>query len=92
MLYVFRNDGKSRKGYSTHLQVEEKIHKEKQMLRDSINTESLEINKRLDKINIDRMNDVADVQSKVWRLFNKKKLEHSRCFWMFQTIWSYVYV
>ena len=71
MLYVFRNDGKSRKGYSTHLQVEEKIHKEKQMLRDSINTESLEINKRLDKINIDRMNDVADVQSKVWRLFNK---------------------
>ena len=47
-------------------QVEEKLHKEKQMLREAINTESLEVNKRVDKVNIDRMNDVADVQAKVF--------------------------
>lgn len=45
--------------------VEEKLHKEKQMLREAITTESLELNKRVDKVNIDRMNDVADVQAKV---------------------------
>ena len=36
------------------------------MLREAINTESLEVNKRVDKVNIDRMNDVADVQAKVF--------------------------
>ncbi len=46
-------------------QIEEKLHKEKQMLRESLNTESLEVNKRVDKVNIDRMNDVSDIQSKV---------------------------
>jgi hypothetical protein len=45
--------------------VEEKIHKEKQMLRDALNSESMEINKRVDKVNIDRMNDTADIQAKV---------------------------
>ncbi len=35
------------------------------MLRESLNTESLEVNKRVDKVNIDRMNDVSDIQSKV---------------------------
>jgi hypothetical protein len=46
-------------------QIEEKLLKEKQMLRESLNTESLEVNKRVDKVNLDRMNDVADIQSKV---------------------------
>jgi hypothetical protein len=56
------------------LKVEEQLHKEKQMLREAINTESMELNKRVDKINIDRMNDVADVQAKV---FHRLPLFHS---------------
>ena len=35
------------------------------MLRESLTTESLEVNKRVDKVNLDRMNDTADIQSKV---------------------------
>ena len=36
-----------------------------QMLRESLTTESLEVNKRVDKVNLYRMNDTADIQSKV---------------------------
>ena len=50
-------------------QIEEKLLKEKQMLRESLSTESLEVNKRVDKVNLDRMNDVADIQSKVIQMF-----------------------
>ena len=50
-------------------QIEEKLLKEKQMLRESLSTESLEVNKRVDKVNLDSMKDVADIQSKVIQMF-----------------------
>ena len=46
-------------------QLEEKIIKERQALRDAFDSESLDINKRVDKVNSDRMSDMAEVQSKM---------------------------
>ena len=45
------------------------------MLRESLTTESLEVNKRVDKVNLDRMNDTADIQSKVSPLGAPRDLE-----------------
>ena len=46
-------------------QLEEKIIKERQALRDAFDSEQLDINKRVDKVNSERMSDMAEVQAKM---------------------------
>ncbi len=42
--------------------LDEKIIKERNALRENFDQEQLDMNKRLDKLNLDRMSDMADVQ------------------------------
>ena len=44
--------------------LEQKILQEKQILRDSLDNDCMDINNRLDKINMERMNDLGDIQVK----------------------------
>ena len=42
--------------------LEQKILQEKQILRDSLDNDCMDINNRLDKMNMERMNDLGDIQ------------------------------
>ena len=44
--------------------LEQKILQEKQILRDSLDNDCMDINNRLDKMNMERMNDLGDIQVK----------------------------
>ena len=55
--------------------LEEKILREKQILRDSLDQDCMDINNRLDKLNLDRMNDLGDIQGKI-ALFGKSAQRH----------------
>ena len=55
--------------------LEEKILREKQILRDSLDQDCMDINNRLDKLNLDRMNDLGDIQAKI-ALFGKSAQRH----------------
>ena len=45
--------------------LDEKIIKERNGLREAFDNEQLELTKRLDKLNLDRMSDTADIQAKM---------------------------
>ena len=49
--------------------------REKQILRDSLDQDCMDINNRLDKLNLDRMNDLGDIQGKI-ALFGKSAQRH----------------
>ncbi|CAB4067941.1 unnamed protein product [Lepeophtheirus salmonis] len=55
--------------------IEEKIIKERQALREVIDGENLDLNKRLDKVNSDRLNDTNELQGKM-ALFGKSASRH----------------
>merc|ERR1719367_1255857 len=55
--------------------MEERIIKERQSLRDSLDQECLDVNKRVDKLNTDRMADVSDTHNKI-ALFGKSAQRH----------------
>lgn len=55
--------------------MEEKLLKDKKELREALDSEQLDLNKRLDKLNLDRMSDVADIQSKM-QLVGKSASRH----------------
>ena len=61
--------------YCSQSALEEKILREKQTLRDSLDQDCLDINQRLDKLNLERMNDSADIQGKI-ALFGKSASRH----------------
>ena len=55
--------------------LEEKILREKQILRDSLDNDCMDLNNRMDKLNVDRMNDLGDIQGKI-ALFGKSASRH----------------
>lgn len=46
-------------------QMEEKLIKERQTFREALTAETLDIEKRMEKLNVERVNDNADIQAKV---------------------------
>ena len=52
--------------------LEQKILQEKQILRDSLDNDCMDINNRLDKMNMERMNDLGDIQVSLKKIKTRK--------------------